>query len=157
MRGVKTSFKRTIKPDARYNSVTVAQFINKVMHDGKKETSRHLIYRAMEQLQEATHRPGSEAFDVALKNISPVIEVRSRRIGGATYQVPMEIRPDRKTALAMRWIINAARNRQGKSMDKLLFEELLDAYNNTGSAMKKRDDLHKMAEANKAFAHFARF
>jgi small subunit ribosomal protein S7 len=157
MRGAKTTIKRTIKPDERYASVVVAKFINNVMQDGKKATARGVVYKALNQLEEATHRPGIEAFDAALKNVSPVIEVRSRRIGGATYQVPMEVKPDRKMALAMRWIIGAAQNRQGKPMDAFLYEELMDAYNNTGAAIKKRDDLHKMADANKAFAHFARY
>ncbi len=157
MRGAKSLPKRVLQPDERYSNTTVTRFINKVMLDGKKATAKGLVYGALVKLEEATHRPAVEAFDTALKNVSPQVEVRSKRIGGATYQVPTEVRPDRKHALAMRWIIDAARNRQGKSMDLLLFEELLDAYNTTGSAIKKRDDMHRMAEANKAFAHFARF
>ncbi len=157
MRGTKVAPKRIAHPDIRYNSVLVEQFINKVMQDGKKETSRRLVYRALESLETSTKRPGAEAFEAALSNVAPVVEVRSKRIGGATYQVPMEVRPSRKMALAMRWLIQAARARQGKSFDQFLHEELLDAYNSTGSAMKKREDVHKMAEANKAFAHFARF
>lgn len=144
-------------PDERYNSVTVSQLINKLMMDGKKATARTLVYDAIERLGEATKRPPVEALEVSLKNVAPIVEVRSKRIGGATYQVPMEVRPERKMALAMRWIIKAARDRQGKSMAEFLKDELLDAYNNTGTAIKKREDVHKMAEANKAFAHFARF
>lgn len=157
MRGARKNYKRTIAPDTRHNSVLVAQFINKTMLDGKQNTARDIVYAAIESLGKATNRPGLEAFEVALKNASPVVEVRSKRIGGATYQVPMEVRLDRKMALAMRWILQAARDRQGKPMEQFLQEELLDAYNSTGAAMKKREDLHKMAEANKAFAHFARF
>lgn len=157
MRGGKPVAKIIIAADERYNSVVVAKFINRLMLDGKKATAKGIVYKAMEALEAATNRPALEAFEVALKNASPLIEVRSKRIGGATYQVPTEVRPERKMALAMRWIINAARNRQGKPMDAFLKDELLDAYNNTGTAMKKREELHKMAEANKAFAHFARF
>lgn len=157
MRGAKTLHKRTITPDVRYGNVTVSQLINKIMLDGKKATATKIVYEALSKLEEATHRPAVEAFEAALKNIAPSVEVRSKRIGGATYQVPTEVRQDRKMALAMRWLINAARSRQGKSMAQFLADELLDAYNNTGAAIKKRDDMHKMAEANKAFAHFARF
>ncbi len=157
MRGAKSRVKRTILPDPRYRSVTVAQFINKIMMDGKKDTARRAVYNALEKLEQGTHRGASEALELALKNASPLVEVRSKRIGGATYQVPMEVRPERKLALSMRWVIQAARNKQGKPMETFLYEELMDAYNNTGAAMKKREDLHKMAEANKAFAHFARF
>jgi small subunit ribosomal protein S7 len=157
MRGVKHIKKRKIAIDSEYNSLPVAQFINKILLGGKKETARKLVYNAITELEKATHRPAAEAFEQALKNVAPNVEVHSKRIGGATYQVPMEVRPDRKSTLAMRWIIQSARSKQGKSFQKLLFEELLDAYNNTGSAIKKRDDLHRMAEANKAFAHFARF
>lgn len=157
MRGVKRITRRAIRPDAHYHSVVVAQFINKLMLSGKKETAQRMTYRAIAMLEDATKQKGLQAFETALNNISPTVEVRSKRIGGATYQVPMEVRPERKMALAMRWIIQAAQDRHGKSLDQLLLSELLDAYNNIGSAMKKRDDLHKMAEANKAFAHFARF
>jgi small subunit ribosomal protein S7 len=157
MRGTKTTPKRMAQPDERFNSALIGQFINKIMKDGKKTTATKVVYTALEGLQEATHRPALEAFELALRNISPAVEVRSKRIGGATYQVPMEVRQDRKTTLAMRWLIESARKRQGGTMGKLLLQELLDAYNSTGAAMKKRDDLHKMADANKAFAHFARF
>lgn len=157
MRGIKHIRKRRIAAEDTYNSVVIAQFINKVLMGGKKETARKQVYLAIADLEEASHRPAVEAFEHALKNVAPNLEIRSKRIGGATYQVPMEVRSERKLALAMRWIIQAARSRQGKSFHKLLFEELLDAYNSTGAAIRKRDDLHRMAEANKAFAHFARF
>ncbi len=157
MRGAKGSLKRTIAPDARYNSLIVAKFINRLMQDGKKATAVSIIYKALGELENATKQPALQAFETSINNASPQVEVRSKRIGGATYQVPMEVRTDRKQALAMRWIINAARDRQGKSMDLLLKDELLDAFNSTGAAMRKREDMHKMAEANKAFAHFARF
>ena len=157
MRGPSKTKKRLIQPDEKYNSVIVSQFISKVMQSGKKQTARDVVYKAIDALEKATNRPGLEAFEVALKNASPIVEVRSKRIGGATYQVPMEVRPERKMALSMRWIIQAARSRQGKTMDAFLSDELLDVFNNTGTVMKRRDDLHRMAEANKAFAHFARF
>ncbi len=157
MRGTHKSLTRIIAPDARYGSVTVAKFINKVTLDGKKTTAREIVYNALGELEKATNRPALESFETALQNVSPVVEVRSKRIGGATYQVPVEVRTDRKLALAMRWVINAARDRQGKPMSEFLKTELLDAYNSTGAAMKKRDEMHRMAEANKAFAHFARF
>lgn len=157
MRGSKGSLKRTVKPDTRFNSVNVTKFINRVMLDGKKTTAEKLVYSALDELAGATNRPALDAFETAMHNVAPTVEVRSKRIGGATYQVPTEVRQSRKVALAMRWIIDAARKRQGKPMDQLLKDELLDAYNSTGAAMKKREDMHKMAEANKAFAHFARF
>jgi small subunit ribosomal protein S7 len=157
MRGTKRLPKRIITPDERYHSPVVSIFINKIMADGKKATAQGIVYKALAGLEKATNRSAVEAFEAALKNASPLVEVRSKRIGGATYQVPTEVRPERKMALAMRWIIQAARARQGKPMDQFLQEELLDAYNSTGTAMKKREDLHKMADANKAFAHFARF
>ena len=122
---------------------------------GKKNTARDIVYKAMAQLETATKMPATQALETALKNVAPLVEVRSKRIGGATYQVPMEVRSSRKEALTMRWIIGAARAKQGKPMTTFLFQELLDAFNSTGTAMKKREDLHKMAEANKAFAHFA--
>lgn len=157
MRGNRTLKRPAIQPDHRYHSTTVTRFINRVMLDGKKSTAQNIVYSALGRLEESTQRPANEAFDAALKNASPLVEVRSKRIGGATYQVPTEVRPERKLALAMRWVIQAARSRQGKPMADFLHDELLDAFNNTGSAIKKREDVHKMADANKAFAHFARF
>lgn len=157
MRGRQYIKKREIKPDPKYNSVMVAKFINKVLLRGQKETARNIIYKAFDLIQEKTKKPALQVFEQAIQNTSPLLEVRSKRIGGATYQVPMEIRQDRRITLAMRWIIGAARHRQGKSMPEFLAGEILDAYNKTGAAMTKRENMHKMAEANKAFAHYARF
>jgi len=151
------SLKRVINPDIRYQNVLVAKFINKVMHDGKKRLAEQLVYDALEQAAAKLDQPAVEIFETAIKNVSPQVQVRSRRVGGATYQVPMEVKGDRKIHLAMTWILGAARARTGTSFDKLLAEELMNAFNSTGEAMKKRDDTHRMAEANKAFAHFARY
>lgn len=157
MRGRPYIRKREILPDPKYNSILVAKFINKIMLNGQKETSRFIVYKALGLAEEKLKKPALEIFETALKNASPLLEVKSKRIGGATYQVPMEVKPDRKLTLAMRWIIEAARSRQGKPREEFLAQEILDAYNNTGEAMRKRETLHKMAEANRAFAHFARF
>lgn len=151
------SFKRDITPDIKYNNVMVARMINKVMHSGKKRLAEGLMYGAMEEIQLKLKTEPVEVFEQAIKNVSPQVQVRAKRIGGATYQVPMEVRGDRKLHLAMTWILTAARNKSGKSFDKLLAQELMDAYNNQGDAIKKKEDTHKMAEANKAFAHFARY
>jgi len=151
------SFKRDISPDIKYNNVMVARMINKVMHSGKKRLAEGLMYGAMEEIQLKLKTEPVEVFEQAIKNVSPQVQVRAKRIGGATYQVPMEVRGDRKLHLAMTWILTAARNKSGKSFDKLLAQELMDAYNNQGDAIKKKEDTHKMAEANKAFAHFARY
>jgi len=148
--------KRIIKPDLKYNSQTVARFINKVMFRGQKETGRKLVYKAFDIIKDKLNTEPLSVFETALKNASPLLEVKARRIGGATYQVPMEVRPERKLALSMRWIINAARNGHG-DFSILLAKEIMDAFNNTGEAIKKRETLHKMADANKAFAHYARF
>jgi small subunit ribosomal protein S7 len=156
MRGKKAPT-RTIKPDLKYNSATVSRFINKIMQRGQKETARKIVYKAFDILKDKTQKEPLSVFEQALKNASPLLEVKARRIGGATYQVPMEVRPERKEALAMRWIIGAARAGQGKPTSEILSQEILDAFNNTGIAIKKREVLHKMAEANKAFAHYARF
>lgn len=156
MRG-KKSVKRKLEPDLKYHSATVAKFINKVMLRGQKETARKIVYRSFDILKEKTGKEPLEVFETALKNSSPLLEVRPRRIGGATYQVPMEISPERRETLAMRWLIKASRAGKGLSMEKLLAEESLAAFNNTGDAIKKKENMHKMAEANKAFAHYARF
>lgn len=148
--------KRSTPPDQKYRSILVSQLINAVMRDGKKEKARAIVYRAMDEAAKKLETDPLTVVEVAIKNISPALEVRSKRIGGATYQVPLEVTSERKRALAMRWILTAARARQGKPMENFLAHELLDAYQNTGAAVKKRDDLHKMAEANRAFAHFAR-
>ncbi len=149
--------KRILLPDAKYSSVVVAKFINKVMLDGKKSLAQKLVYDAIEAAEKKLSKPGIEVFETAIKNISPVVQVKSRRIGGATYQVPLEVKGDRRLHYAFMWLRDAARNRKGMSFDKALATELVDAYNNVGTAMKKKEDTHRMAEANKAFAHFARY
>jgi small subunit ribosomal protein S7 len=147
--------KKPVVPDPRYNSNLVSKFTNCLMKDGKKSLARHLFYRAMDIVeQRITDQEPLAVFEAAMENVRPRVEVKSRRVGGATYQVPIEVRPDRRNALAIRWIINFATNRTGQSMPDKLAAELLDAYNNRGSAVKKREDTHKMAEANKAFAHY---
>jgi small subunit ribosomal protein S7 len=151
------SLKRNITPDLKHNSVLVHKMINKVMHDGKKRVAEKLVYAALEQAAVKAKVEPIEVFEGAIKNVSPNVQVKSRRVGGANYQVPMEVKPDRKIHYAMIWILDAARRKEGKSFDKLLANELLDAYNNQGDAVKKKLDTHQMAEANKAFAHFARY
>lgn len=146
--------KRYIKPDPKYNDVLVAKFINSIMLRGKKSTARNIVYSAFDIIEEKSKKSGLEVFKKAISNVAPVIEVRSRRVGGATYQVPTEVRPERRTALAMRWIKTYSRARGEKSMAAKLAGELLAASNNEGSSVKKKEDTHKMAEANKAFAHF---
>ncbi len=148
--------KKIVEADLTYNSPRLAKFINYIMLDGKKETARKVVYGALEVIKEklSTETP-LEVFDTAIRNASPMTEVRSRRIGGANYQVPREVRPERRQALAFRWIKDAARAKKGVPMHESLADELILASKNEGSAIKKRDDTHKMAEANKAFAHFA--
>lgn len=146
-----------ILPDGKYRSVLVSKFINKVMLDGKKTIATNLVYGALEAAEQKIGKPAMEILDQAIKNVAPVVQVKSRRIGGATYQVPTEVKGDRKLHYAITWIRDAARKRSGVSFDKALATELMDAYNNIGTAVKKREDTHKMAEANKAFAHFARY
>jgi small subunit ribosomal protein S7 len=142
--------------DLLYNSQRLGKFINNVMWSGKKETARRVVYGALDIIKEKTGNPNPlEVFDAAIKNAGPQVEVRSRRIGGANYQVPREVRPERRLALAMRWIISAARLKKGQPMAEKLAEELILASKNEGAAIKKREDTHKMAESNKAFAHFA--
>jgi len=150
----KKSIKRPILPDARYDSQTVSKFINAIMYQGKKSTAERIFYGAMDIVEGKTSQPGVTIFKQALTNLKPAVEVKSRRVGGATYQVPVEVRPDRRTALAMRWLIDYAKERGEKTMDQKLAAELMDAANNRGNAVKKREDTHKMAEANKAFAHY---
>jgi small subunit ribosomal protein S7 len=145
---------RVVPPDPVYGEVLVTKMINKVMWDGKKSIAQKIVYGAIEILEQKTGKSGIEVFKQAVENVKPVVEVRPRRVGGATYQVPVEVQEPRKTALAIRWIVEAARSKKGKPMKEKLAEELLNAYNNTGAAIKKRDDVHKMAEANRAFAHF---
>ncbi len=146
--------KRKIAPDPKYNSEVVAKFINCLMRDGKKSIARSIFYEALDIIEKRTKKDPLEIFYKALENTKPLMEVRSRRVGGATYQVPIEVRPERAQALAIRWLINYARERSGKSMAEKLAAELLDAYNNRGGAIKKKEDTHRMAEANKAFAHY---
>jgi small subunit ribosomal protein S7 len=150
----KRAEKRILKPDPKFNDILVARFINSIMYDGKKSKARQVVYEAFNIIEDRTKKNGLEIFKKALSNTQPVIEVRSRRVGGATYQVPTEVRPERRTALAMRWIKTYARARNDKSMALKLASELISASNNEGSAVKKKEDTHKMAEANKAFAHF---
>jgi small subunit ribosomal protein S7 len=145
---------REIPPDVKYNSVTVAKFINNVMQGGKKSLAEQIVYQAMEVAAERIKKNGLDVFEQAIREITPIIEVRPRRVGGATYQVPVEIRKDRQQALAFRWLIDAARKRPGKTMAEKLANELLDAYQSAGTAVKKKEDTHRMAEANKAFAHY---
>ncbi|MGH7141820.1 MAG: 30S ribosomal protein S7 [Minisyncoccia bacterium] len=148
--------KHEVSPDLKYQSVKLEKFINCVMHDGKKSTARRVVYDALGEIvrKQKTDAP-LEVFEEAVRNVSPNMEIRSRRVGGANYQVPREVRPERKQALAYRWIIDAARARKGMPMARRLAEELIAAAGNQGSAVKKREDTHRMAEANKAFAHFA--
>jgi small subunit ribosomal protein S7 len=146
--------KRQILPDPIYGSEMMQRFINRMMVDGKKVTAEKIFYGAMRQAEEKAGVPAIEIFDKALQNAMPAVEVRPRRVGGQTYQVPMEVRPDRRRTLALRWLIAQARKRSGKTMVDRLANEILDAYNNTGATIKKREDTHRMAEANKAFAHY---
>ena len=150
----KRSDKHFLKPDPRYNDRLVSKFINSIMYEGKKSVARNIIYDAFDMIEQRTKKSGLEVFKQAINNVQPVIEVRSRRVGGATYQVPTEVRPERRSALAMRWIKTYARQRSEKTMSMKLANELIAASNNDGSAVKKKEDTHKMAEANKAFAHF---
>lgn len=152
------SYKRhKVEPDPRYNNVKVAKFINHIMERGKKSVAQKVVYAAFDQIKEQMKTEPRQIFDTALKNVSPLLEVKSRRIGGANYQVPLEVVEPRKTTLGMRWLIAAARSRKGKPMAARLAEEIIAAQNNEGAAVKKKDDTHRMAEANRAFAHFARF
>ena len=144
-----------IKPDFIYNSLTVERFINNIMKSGKKSTARKIMYDVLEEIKNKTKSEPIEVFEKAIQNTSPLLEVRSRRVGGANYQVPREVSPGRRVALAMRCILEGARSKKGKNMASRLSEELIAASKNEGSAIKKRENMHKMAEANKAFAHFA--
>jgi small subunit ribosomal protein S7 len=146
--------KHPLLPDARYNSLMVSRFINKLMMRGKKGLAERIMYETIDELERRAKRPGIEVFDQALRNATPVIEVKPRRVGGATYQVPVEIKGDRRQALAIRWILGAARKRTGKSMAERLATELMDAANNVGTTIKRREDTHKMAESNRAFSHY---
>jgi small subunit ribosomal protein S7 len=153
----KQADKRIPTPDPIYGDVTVAKFIAAVMRDGKKSVAQGLVYGAFDLIEDRTGEPGVEVFREALTNAAPLVEVRSRRVGGATYQVPIEVRPERRTSLAFRWLLQYAKARGDKSMANRLAAELIAASRGEGGAVKKKDDTHRMAEANKAFAHFARF
>ena len=153
----KQAEKRIPVPDPIYGDVTVAKFIAAIMRDGKKSTAQKLVYGAFDLIEERSGEPGVEVFRKALNNAAPLVEVKSRRVGGATYQVPIEVRPERRTSLGFRWLIQYARQRGDKSMANRLAAELLAASRGEGGAVKKKDDTHRMAEANKAFAHFARY
>jgi small subunit ribosomal protein S7 len=150
----KSAVKRTILPDARYDSQTVSKFINVLMYEGKKSTAERIFYAAMDLVENRTSQPGVNIFKQALTNLKPVVEVKSRRVGGATYQVPVEVRPERRTALAMRWLISYSRDRNEKSMAEKLAAEVIAASKGEGNAVKKKEDTHRMADANKAFAHY---
>ena len=157
MRGKLNVKRPATAPDKVYNSPLVAKLINRLMLRGQKTTARHLVYTAFDEIEKTTKSSPLTVFEQAMANVSPLVEVRSKRIGGATYQVPMEVRASRKEALAMRWIIAASRDRHGKSFSTRLAEELMSGAKGEGAAMRKREDMHRMAEANKAFAHYARF
>lgn len=146
--------RRDVLPDPIYNSKLVTRLINRIMIDGKRGVAQTLLYDAFDIIRERTGQEPNEVFDQALKNVMPVLEVKARRVGGSNYQVPIEVKPERRTTLALRWLVNYSRLRGEKTMDERLAAELLDASNNTGAAVKKREDTHKMAEANKAFAHY---
>ena len=146
--------KRPINPDPKFHDKAVSKFMNYIMLDGRKSAAEKIVYGAFDRVEEKLKRPPVELFREALDNVTPAVEVRSRRVGGATYQVPVEVRPDRKVALAMRWLIGAARNRNEPTMVERLSNELMDAAQNRGAAVKKREDTHKMADANRAFSHY---
>ena len=150
----KGSVKRPILADARYDSQTVSKFINAMMYQGKKSTAERIFYGAMDLVESRTNQPGVNVFKAALANLKPVVEVKSRRVGGATYQVPVEVRPERRTALAMRWLISYSRERNERSMSEKLAAEIISASKGEGNAVKKKEDTHRMADANKAFAHY---
>ncbi len=150
----KTADKRDVQADPIFEDKLVTRFVNNLMRDGKKNVARKIVYQAFEVIEEKTGETGIDIFRNALQNATPVVEVKSRRVGGATYQVPIEVRQERGTALGMRWLIKAARSRNDKSMSIRLSRELIDASNNEGGAVRKKDETHRMADANKAFAHF---
>jgi len=150
----KRDYSRKALPDPKFGQVIVTRFVNAMMEHGKRGLSESIFYGALDDIQAKTSREPVEVFGEALENVRPMVEVRSRRVGGATYQVPMEVSSDRRTTLAIRWILGAARDRSGKSFSDKLASELIDAFNETGSAIRKRDETHKMAEANRAFSHY---
>ena len=146
--------KRIVAPDPKFNSTDLVRFTNKLMEGGNKSVVQKIVYQVLEELEQKTNKPGKEVFDQAIKNAMPTVEVKPRRVGGATYQVPVEVKPARRLSLAIRWLVDSARKRKDKHMSDKIFNELYDAYEKKGAAVKKREDVHKMAESNKAFAHF---
>ncbi len=148
--------KRPTPPDSKYNNVHMSMFINRMMYGGKKSTAQKIMYTAMDIIEERMKQDPVEVFEQALRNVAPAVEVKARRVGGSTYQVPTEVTPYRGITLAMRWLLMFSRQRSGRGMSEKLAAELMDAYNNTGNAVKRKDDTHRMAEANRAFAHFSR-
>jgi len=146
--------RRVIEPDSKYNSELVARFANRLMQHGKKSTALRVVYDSFDIIEERTKKPPLDVFEQAVKNVTPMLEVRPRRVGGATYQIPMEVRPERRMSLAIRWVLQSASQRPGKSMAEKLASELMDAAAGQGASIKKRDDTHRMAEANRAFAHY---
>jgi small subunit ribosomal protein S7 len=146
--------KRPVRPDAKYSNTSITMFINRMMYDGKKSVAIRIMYDALDIVSEQAKASAVDVFETALRNVTPAVEVKPRRVGGSTYQVPIEVDPTRGRSLAMRWILGSARNRNGKSMAEKLASELLDAYKNEGTAVKKKDETHRMAEANRAFAHY---
>jgi len=151
----KRVYEKHWKEDAKYQNILVGRFVGQVMHDGKMSVAQNLLYASFDIIHDRTKRGGLNVFEQAIKNVAPLLELKSRRVGGANYQVPIPVSGDRRQALAMRWIIDACRKRKGKGMAEKLADELIDASNKVGTAMKKRESVHRMAEANKAFAHFA--
>ena len=146
--------RKIIAPDPRYGNEELARFINKVMWSGKKSIAQRIVYQALDKVEQETHRNGVEVFEQAMRNVTPVLEVKPRRVGGATYQVPVEVRAERRVAIAMRWIVGAARSQSGAPMANRLYREILEASRGQGVAVKRREDLHRMAEANRAFVHY---
>ena len=151
----KRVFKKHVKPDTRYDNLLVGKFINSILQDGKRTTAERIVYEAFDVIHEKTKTGGLNIFEQALKNVAPLVELKSRRVGGANYQVPVPVLGERRTTLAIRWLKAAISSKKGKRMAEKLADELIEASNKTGAAMKKRDDVHRMADANKAFAHFA--
>ena len=146
--------KRPVVPDKKYNNVHISMFVNRMMRGGKKSTAQHIMYKALDIIEERANRDPVELFEQALRNVSPAVEVKPKRVGGSTYQVPMEVPHDRSISLAMRWLLEFSRSRGGRNMEEKLAAELLDAANGQGNAMRRKDETHRMAEANRAFAHF---
>ncbi len=146
--------RRVVEPDQRYNSVLISRFVNRLMRGGKRSVALGIMYDAMEMIESRTKKPALEVFEEAMQNVAPVVEVKPRRVGGSTYQIPMEVPPHRQVSLALRWILAAAQRRAGHTMAEKLAGELIDAANKTGASIKKREDTHRMAEANRAFAHY---